>query len=61
VPFLVEEVLCRTWAAWFVPGERAARLTTLAGDERLLLEAAALLGRHFDWRLLGQVTGVAPN
>ena len=23
VPFVVEEVLCRTWAAWFVPGERA--------------------------------------
>ena len=23
VPFLAEEVLCRTWAAWFVPGEPA--------------------------------------
>jgi len=33
----------------------------LAGEERLLLEGAALLGRHFGWRLLGQVTGVAPD
>lgn len=61
VPFLVEEVL----AAPGLPGSCResvrARLPALAGEEGLLLEAAALLGRHFDWRLPGQVTGVAPN
>ena len=33
----------------------------MAGEERLLLEAAAVFGRHFDWRLLGQVTGHSPE
>jgi NAD(P)-dependent dehydrogenase (short-subunit alcohol dehydrogenase family) len=60
VPFLVEEVL----AARRLPGSFResvrARLSALAGEERLLLEAAAGLGRHFDWRLLGQVTGHRP-
>jgi NAD(P)-dependent dehydrogenase (short-subunit alcohol dehydrogenase family) len=58
-PFLVEEVL----AAPRLPGSFResvrARLSALAGEERLL-EAAAGLGRHFGWRLLGQVTGHRP-
>ena len=52
-PFLVEEVLAAPRLPWFIPGERA-RLSALAGEERLLLEATAVLGRHFDWRLLRQ-------
>jgi hypothetical protein len=38
-----------------------ARLSALAGEDRRLLEAAAGRGRHFDWRLLGQVTGHSPD
>jgi hypothetical protein len=57
VPFLAEEVL----AAPGLPGSFResvrTRLSALAGEERLLLEAAAVLGCRFDWRLLGQVTG----
>ena len=61
---------CRSWwrrcfAAPGLPGSFRgsvrARLTTLAGEERLLLEAAVVLGRHFDWRLPGQVTGHSPE
>jgi len=57
VPFLVEEVL----ASPGVPDsfadtvrERLARFTTA---ERGVLEAAALLGRSFDWRLLAAASG----
>jgi hypothetical protein len=38
-----------------------ARLSALASEDRRLLEAAAVLGRHFNWRLLGQVTGHSPD
>ena len=52
VPFLVEEVL----ASPGVPDSFAemvrARLAGFSPDERRVLEAAALLGRSFDWQLL---------
>lgn len=35
-----------------------ARLAALGSDERVVLEAAAMLGRHFDWRLLPAATDV---
>jgi DNA-binding CsgD family transcriptional regulator len=58
VPFLVEEVL----AAPGVPASFAdtvrARLAEFSGEERLVLEAAALLGRGFDWQLLPAAAGV---
>jgi DNA-binding CsgD family transcriptional regulator len=34
-----------------------ARMAALAEPERLVLQAAAVLGRHFDWQLLAPVTG----
>ena len=53
IPFLVEELL----AASGVPGSFAdsvrSRLAALTADQRLVLHTAALLGRQFDWRLLG--------
>jgi DNA-binding CsgD family transcriptional regulator len=58
IPFLVEESL----AASGVPGSFAdgvrSRLAALSTGERLVLYTAALLGRQFDWRLLGAATGL---
>ena len=61
VPFLVEEVLASPGVpASFLETVRA-RLSALDDAERLVLAAAAVLGRHFDWRLLGRVTGEPPD
>jgi DNA-binding CsgD family transcriptional regulator len=61
VPFLVEEVL----ASPGVPGSFAetirVRLAGLADDELRVLQAAAIIGRHFDWRLLPAATGLAAS
>jgi len=58
IPFLVEELL----AASGVPGSFAdsvrSRLAALTADQRLVLHTAALLGRQFDWRLLGAAAGL---
>jgi DNA-binding CsgD family transcriptional regulator/RecA/RadA recombinase len=57
VPFLVEEVL----AAPGVPDSFAetvrSRLAGLTPAERRVVEAAALLGRTFDWQLLAAAAG----
>lgn len=37
------------------------RLAGLSDDERLVLHTAAVLGRHFDWRLLPSATGLSPG
>jgi len=61
VPFLIEEVLASPGVpASFLDTVRA-RLSALADAERLVLGAAAVLGRQFDWRLLGRVTGEPPD
>jgi DNA-binding CsgD family transcriptional regulator len=61
VPFLVEEVLASPGVpASFLETVRA-RLSALDDGERLVLGAAAVLGRHFDWRLLGRVSGEPPD
>ena len=60
VPFLVEEVL----ASPGVPDSFAAtvreRLAGFTTAERRVLEAAALLGRNFEWQLLAAATGTEP-
>jgi len=60
VPFLVEEVL----ASPGVPDSFAemvrARLAGFPPSERRVLEAAALLGRSFDWQLLAAASGTEP-
>ncbi len=61
VPFLVEEVLASPGVPASFRDTVRARLAEISPDERAVLEAAAVLGRHFDWRLLGEVTGQPPN
>jgi DNA-binding CsgD family transcriptional regulator len=58
IPFLVEESLAAPGVPRsFAEGVRS-RLAALSDDERLVLHAAALLGRQFDWRLLPPATGL---
>jgi DNA-binding CsgD family transcriptional regulator/tetratricopeptide (TPR) repeat protein len=57
VPFLVEEVLASPGVPASFRDAVRARLAEIGADERGVLEAAAVLGRHFDWRLLGAITG----
>ena len=61
VPFLVEEVLASPGVPASFRDTVRARLAELGTDDRAVLEAAAVLGRHFDWRLLGDVTGQSPD
>jgi DNA-binding CsgD family transcriptional regulator len=58
VPFLVEEVLASPGVPASFADTVRARLADVDVDERPVLEAAAVLGRHFDWRLLESVTGL---
>ena len=57
VPFLVEEVLASPGVPASFRDTVRERLSGLSKDEQQVLAGAAVLGRHFDWRLLGQVTG----
>jgi DNA-binding CsgD family transcriptional regulator len=61
VPFLVEEVLASPGVPASFRDTVQARLGSLAPGQRQVLEAAAVLGRHFDWRLLAAVTGQRPD
>lgn len=61
VPFLVEEVLASPGVPVSFLDTVRARLASLRQDERGVLEAAAVLGRHFDWRLLAEVTRQPPE
>ena len=61
VPFLVEEVLASPGLPASFLETVQARLSAFDDGERLVLGAAAVLGRHFDWRLLGRVTGQPPD
>ena len=57
VPFLVEEVLATPGLPVTLTETVRARLAELAEGERAVIQAAAVLGRFFDWRLLEAVTG----
>ena len=61
LPLLVEDLLA-TGDLGALPPRFAdtvrARLTRLRAPERLVIQAAALLGRRFDWRLLTLAAGV---
>jgi DNA-binding CsgD family transcriptional regulator len=61
VPFLVEEVLASPGVPASFRDTVRARLAEVSRDVRGVLEAAAVLGRHFDWRLLGEITGQPPE
>ncbi len=59
VPFLVEEVLASPGVPSSFADTVRVRLAGLAGDELRVLQVAAVVGRHFDWRLLPAATGLA--
>jgi DNA-binding CsgD family transcriptional regulator len=58
VPFLVEEMLASPGLPPSFAAGVEARLAQLGEHDRLVLVAAAAFGRHFDWHLLGTVTGL---
>lgn len=57
VPFLVEEVLAAPGMPASFADSVTDRLVAIAPGQRTVLEAAAVLGRRFDWRVLPAVTG----
>jgi DNA-binding CsgD family transcriptional regulator len=57
VPFLVEELLASPGLPADFRATVEARLAALGPDQREVIEAAAVLGRHFDWQLLPAMTG----
>ncbi|OJY53115.1 AAA family ATPase [Pseudonocardia sp.] len=61
VPFLVEELLAAPGIPRSFADTVRARLAELGEAERSVVEAAAVLGRHFDWRLLPPMTGLGPE
>ena len=58
VPFLVEEVLASPGVPASFAETVRARLAGFSQEERRVLEAAALLGRGFDWQLLAAAATV---
>ncbi|HLI41171.1 MAG TPA: AAA family ATPase [Streptosporangiaceae bacterium] len=60
VPFLVEEVLASPGVPESFAAMVRARLAGFGPGERRVLEAAALLGRGFDWQLLAAAAGAEP-
>jgi DNA-binding CsgD family transcriptional regulator len=62
LPLLVEDLLATGDLGGFPPrfaGTVRARLARLDAPHRTVLDAAAVLGRRFDWRLLERAAGVA--
>lgn len=60
VPFLVEELLASPGVPDSFAGTIRERLAGFTPAERRVLEAAALLGRSFDWELLSTAAGEEP-
>jgi DNA-binding CsgD family transcriptional regulator len=58
VPFLVEEVLASPGVPSSFADTVEARLAGMDDKERLVLSAAAVFGRHFDWQILDAATGL---
>ena len=61
VPFLVEELLASPGVPRSFADTVRTRLAGLGDNERRVLHTAAVLGRHFDWRLLPAATGLPPG
>ncbi|HEY6275382.1 MAG TPA: BREX system ATP-binding domain-containing protein [Streptosporangiaceae bacterium] len=57
VPLLVEEVLASPGVPHSFADTVRERLTGFPPEERLVIEAAAVLGRDFGWELLAPMTG----
>jgi len=57
VPLLIEDLLASRGLPESITESVRARLAELPADERAVLEAAAVMGRHFDWELLAAASG----
>ncbi len=57
IPLLVEELLASPGVPESFGETVRARVAVLTDDERAVVDAAAVLGRHFDWELLPAITG----
>ncbi|MGH9077029.1 MAG: ATP-binding protein [Acidimicrobiales bacterium] len=57
IPLLVEELLASPGLPADFAATVKARLASLPLSQRQVIEAAAVLGRHFDWQLLAAMTG----
>jgi DNA-binding CsgD family transcriptional regulator/tetratricopeptide (TPR) repeat protein len=61
IPFLVEEVLASPGMPRTFQDTVRLRLAEFPEEERQVIEAAAVLGRRFDWSLLPGITGAPPG
>jgi DNA-binding CsgD family transcriptional regulator/tetratricopeptide (TPR) repeat protein len=61
IPFLVEEVLASPGVPVSFGESVRSRLTDFPDEERSVLSTAAVFGRHFDWRLLGDAATQPPD
>ena len=61
IPFLIEEVLASPGVPVSFAESVGARLSDFPEEERSVLSVAAVLGRHFDWRLLGDAANQPPD
>src|SRR5579863_7380742 len=61
VPLFVEELLAAPGVPQSITDTVRGRLSEFPGCERAVLEAAAVMGRHFDWEILPAASGQAPE
>ncbi|MDE3205841.1 MAG: AAA family ATPase [Acidobacteriota bacterium] len=61
VPLLVEELLASPGVPTSFADTVRQRLAQLPASHRRVVDAAAVLGRYFDWRLLAPMTGLPPD
>ena len=61
VPLFVEELLASPGIPESISDTVRGRLSEFPDRERAVLEAAAVMGRHFDWEMLPAASGQAPE
>ena len=61
VPLFVEELLASPGIPQTISDTVRGRLAGFPDRERAVLEAAAVLGRHFDWEILAAASGQPPE
>jgi DNA-binding CsgD family transcriptional regulator len=61
VPLFVEELLAAPGVPQSISETVRGRLSEFPGRERTVLEAAAVMGRRFDWEILPAASGQAPE
>lgn len=57
VPLLIEDLLASGGLPASITESVRERVAELSEDARAVIEAAAIMGRHFDWELLGPTVG----